>query len=246
MSEVSNLINTLKQLMKEKEVKQSDIAAVLGLSIARVKQMFSRNDFQIERLVKICNELFGFELADLVRISEERTGYIQSLTAEQEKQLISDMRLLVVAVSVLTNWTPEQIVSRYQISERECKRHLKTLEQLNLISIRDNGHIKTLFDHNFQWIENGPLEQFFTSNIQSEFLNAGFHGDGELRQFRTGMLSKKSVDQLMSVIDKTVARFIELNRDDSILPLEHRTGYSMVVAFRPWLMPAFTKLLRSQ
>jgi hypothetical protein len=59
------------------------------------------------------------------------------------------------------------------------------------------------------------------------------------------MLSEQSVDQLIKLVDKTVAGFIELNRDDSRLPLEQRTGYSMVVALRPWLMPAFTDLLRT-
>ncbi len=245
MSEVSNLLDTLKQLMKEKGVSQPDVAAALGLGIARVKQMFAEKDIRMSRLSIICNELLEIDLSDLMRINEERVSYITSLTEAQEKLLISDMKLLVVAVSVLTNWTAEQIVSRYQITERECQLHLNKLEKFKLISIRDDGHIRFLFDHNFQWIEDGPLERFFTDKIQSDFLNAPFHGAGELRVFRTGMLSEQSVDQLIKLVDKTVAGFIELNRDDSRLPLEQRTGYSMVVALRPWLMPAFTDLLRT-
>ncbi len=246
MSEISNLVKTLKQLLKEKNITQYDVAAVLDLGIARVKQMFAKNDFHIERLVKICNDLLGIELADLVRITHERTSFIESLTEEQEKQLTADIRLLIVAVSVMTSWKPAEIISRYQITERECRQHLKTLEKLKLISIRDNDHIKLLINQNFHWIKDGPLESFFIKNIQSDFLDASFHGEGEIRLFRTGMLSTKSTDELIRRIEQLIAKFIELNSDDADLPLEHRRGSSIVVALRPWLMPAFTQLLREQ
>jgi len=72
---------------------------------ARVKQMFANNDFHINRLVIVCNELLDMELADLVQITQDRQKYIEQLTAKQEQQLISDERLLVVSVSIMNNWT---------------------------------------------------------------------------------------------------------------------------------------------
>ena len=245
MTEISNLIHTLKQLLKERNIRQADVAASLNLGIARVKQMFTKNDFTIKRLAIICDEPLEMELGDLFRIAQERNRYIDSLTEEQEKQLTADIRLLVVAVSVLTNWSTEEITNRYQITERECRKHLKTLERLKLISVRDNGHIKLLINHNFHWIKDGPLENFFIKNIQSDFLNASFHKEGEIRLFRTGMLSTKSADELIKHVDSLVGRFVELDRDVAELSMDHRRGYSVVVAMRPWLMPAFTQLLRT-
>jgi len=145
---------------------------------------------------------------------------------------------------VMNNWSSEEIVERYTITQRECERHLKTLEKLELISIRNSGRIKLLIDQNFQWIPDGPLEQFFREHIQEDFLDARFDGAGEMRQFRTGMLTEKSADELIKKIDKLVAEFVEHNRSDGNLELQHRVGYSFVVALRPWLMPAFTKMLR--
>ncbi len=242
--EVNQIIETLKQLLKEKGFRQADVGAVLNLGEARVKQMFGKNDFHINRLVVVCNELLDMELADLVQITQDRQKYIEQLTEKQEKQLISDERLLVVSVSVMNNWTATEIVEKYEITDAECHRHLVTLEKLKLISRRANGRIKLLIDRNFQWIPNGPLEQFFRQHVQSDFLDASFNSPGEVRLFRTGMLTSKSAEELTRRIDKVVNDFMLLNREDAQLELQHRVGYSFLVAMRPWLMPSFTKLLR--
>jgi len=244
MTEVSQIVTTLKQLLKENNFTQHDVAEALNLGVARVKQMFSKQDFSVGRLSVICNELLDMDIADLVQITQDRQNYIQRLTEKQEQQIVSDKCLLLVAVSVMNNWTPENIIERYDISEYECQRHLKTLEKLELISLRGSGRIKLLIDRNFQWITNGPLDRFFREHIQEDFLDARFDGTGEIRQFRTGMLTDKSADELIKRIEKVVAEFVDLNRGDSNLEIQHRVGYSFVVALRPWLMPAFTELLR--
>jgi len=208
--------------------------------------MFSKQDFSVGRLSVICNELLDMDIADLLQIAQDRQNYIQRLTEKQEQQLITDKYLLVVAVSVMNNWTPSDIVERYDISEYECQRHLRTLEKLELISLRGSGRIKLLIDRNFQWISNGPLDKFFREHVQEDFLDAKFDAAGEIRQFRTGMLTDKSAEDLIRRIEKVVAEFVDLNRSDSNLDLQHRVGYSFVVALRPWLMPAFTELLRQR
>ncbi len=244
MSEVNQIIETLKQLLKENNVTQYDVAAELNLGVARVKQMFSNQDISISRLSVICNECLGMEIADLTQITQDRQKYIESLTEKQEQQLISDERLLVVSVSVMNNWTPDEIVERYDISMRECQKYLKTLEKLKLISVRSNGHVKLLINRNFKWIPKGPLDTFFRQHVQSDFLDSKFDGQNEVRLFRTGMLTEQSADELIKKIEKLTAEFVELNQADTKLELKHRLGYSFVVALRPWLMPTFTKLLR--
>ena len=62
--------------------------------------------------------------------------------------------------------------------------------------------------------------------------------------FRTGMLTSKSAEELARRIDRLVNEFTELNREDASFELQHRIGYSFLVAMRPWMMPSFTKLLR--
>ena len=215
MSEVNQIVDTLKQLLREKNINQADVAAVLNLGLARVKQMFANNDFHINRLSVVCNELLDMELADLVQIAQDRQRYIQQLTEKQEQQLISDERLFVVAVSIMNSWLPDEIVERYEISENECHRHLITLEKLKLISRRANGRIKLLIDRNFHWIPDGPLEKFFRQHVQSDFLNAGFGDAGEVRMFRTGMLTSKSAEELARRIDRLCLLYTSPSPRDS-------------------------------
>ncbi len=231
-------------MLKDRNITLYEVAAALDLTVGRVKQIFKSEDLSITRLSIICNELLEMEIVDLVKIMEESQARIRSLTEQQEKQLISEDRLLVVAVSVMNNWTMDEIIERYDISEKQCRGHLRTLEKLDLISIHASGRINLLIDRNFSWVPDGPLEQYFRQNIQRDFLDAGFDGMHESRQFRTGMLSDRSAEELIKKIDRVVAEFVELSRADSTLELQHRTGYSFVLALRPWEMPVFTKLLR--
>jgi len=244
MSEVTLIVETLKRLLKEREITQYEVAEVLGLSVARVKQIYASNDFSLQRLVSICNELLGMDLADLVEIAQHRQEAIESLTEEQERQLVGNVRLLMVAVSVMQNWTPSEIVDTYDITKAECKTHLKVLESLQLISLNSHEKVKLLVDKNFQWIPDGPLEQYFRRQIQSDFLDASFNDPGEIRMFRSGSLTTASADEMIGRIEKVVATFMEYDRGDTKLDIDKRAGYSFVVAMRPWLMPSFVKMLR--
>jgi len=58
-------------------------------------------------------------------------------------------------------------------------------------------------------------------------------------------LSSRSSAELCHRIDRLVADFVECNREDSQLDLSNRRGYSLIVAMRPWLMPAFAAMKRS-
>jgi len=246
MSEVALIVETLKRLLKEREITQYEVAEVLGLSVARVKQIYASNDFSLQRLVSICNELLGMDLADLVEIAQHRQDAIESLTEEQERQLVANERLLMVAVSVMQNWTPTEIVETYDITKAECKKHLNVLESLHLISTNSQEKVKLLIDRNFQWIPDGPLEQFFRRQIQTDFLDASFNGPREIRMYRTGSLTAASADEMIGRVEKVIATFMDYDRSDTKLDIDKREGYSFIIAMRPWLMPNFVKMLRNQ
>lgn len=244
MAETVALVATLKQALKAGGKTYFDVADALNLSEASVKQMFAGNRITLSRLDVICNEVLGIEISELVQQMNARVQYVSELTERQEAQLVANLRLLVVAVSVMNNWTPDEIVSQFQIDQRECRQHLNVLEKLKLISLRPNGSVRLLIDRNFQWRVNGPIQRFFQQHIQSDFLNSDFDRVGEKLVFLTGMLSRKSSLALIRRIEKLAAEFLELNEEDSRLDLNHRVGSSIVIALRPWQMEAFAKLRR--
>lgn len=244
MAETTAIVDTLKHELKAREKTYQDVADALNLTEASIKQMFSTNRISLERLDKICTSLLGIEISELVQLMNDRVPLVTTLTELQERQLVANERLLLVAVSVMNNWKVSELVDQFEMDTSECLQHLKGLSKLNLITVRPGNRIKLLIDRNFSWLKNGPIEKYFQQNIQSEFLDSSFDRPGETRLFRTGMLTRKSSVELIARIDKLIAEFMDLNREDSKLNLNHRIGYSFIVALRPWLMPAFADMRR--
>lgn len=244
MAETTALFTTLKNVLKAEDKTYADVAEVLHLSEASVKQMFRNQRMTIERLDVICNELLGMEISELVEVMQERKVRLNSLDEAQEQRLVSDVRLLLVAIHIMNGWKPEEIVQVYQIEQSEIQQHLSVLEQQGLIHIKNNGGLRLLVDRNFQWLPTGPIQRHFQGHIQDDFLAADFNGMRERLVFLTGTLSDSSVEEMLQRIEKLKAEFIDLNERDAKLALQDRMGSSMVVAMRPWLPDSFAVLKR--
>lgn len=244
MAETIAIIDTVKQQLKVQQKTYQDVADALHLTEASIKQMFSSNRLSLERLDIICTSVLGMEISELIQLMSDQSIAVSELTESQEKGLVADERLLLVAVLVMNSWSMADIIEHFDMQEVECKQHLHALEKLKLIKV---GHtrVKLLIDQNFNWISNGPIERFYQRSIQSDFLDASFAEAGEKRVFRTGNLSMRSSAELCHRIDRLIAEFVECNREDSQLELSNRRGYSLIVAMRPWLMPAFAAMKRN-
>lgn len=242
--ELNILFATLKEEMKIAGKTQRDIAEALHLSLPTVKQAFSRKNLRLDRLERICHEVLGYDMSELHRRMENHSRKVSALTREQEQVLAGNEALLTVAICALNNWTPQEIVEAYQIQMKECRSLLAELEKLNLIVVQSDTHIKLLIDKNFDWLPDGPIERLVVSQIAPEFLDATFDQPGDVRLFKTGMLSAASMQELGRRIEKLVDSFMMLNDDDSRLQIGHRVGTSMLIAVRPFEARVFTELRR--
>ena len=232
MAQTANIIKVIKKLLKQNGFKYSDVADILGVSESRVKFMLSNEELSLKRLDKIC-QLMGIEISDL--ISEMRdTEQIQSLTEEQEKEVVSDTSLLLVANSVLNKWTFEDILNTYAFKETELIQHLAKLDRLKLIHLLPKNRIKLLVGRNFSWIKNGPINQFFEEQVKREFFDSRFTSPGEKRLFLVGMLSRESNAIFQRKLNNLSDEFHSLHYQDEKLPAQERFGTSVVVGLRPW------------
>ena len=126
----------------------------------------------------------------------------------------------------------------------ECRSLLLRLEKLKLISVQSESHIRLLIDKNFDWLPDGPIERLAVSQIVPDFLYASFDQPGEVRVFKTGMLSHTSLQELGKRIEKLIESFLMLNEEDSRLQLGHRIGTSMLVATRAFEASSFAEQRR--
>ena len=97
MNEIKQLVSTLKRRLKIQGMTYRDLASALGMSEASVKRMFAQGRFNLERVVEISN-LLGFTLAELTHEAAIGENRLHTLSEAQEKELVSDEKLLMVAV----------------------------------------------------------------------------------------------------------------------------------------------------
>ena len=98
------LVEALKRTLKAKGLTYADVAGAIALSEASVKRMFARGDFTLQRLEEICR-FARIDLTELAESAGEDTQGIAHLSVEQEEEIVSDPRLLLVAWCAVNNWT---------------------------------------------------------------------------------------------------------------------------------------------
>lgn len=245
MTQSSGLIETLKRVLKQRGVTYAAVARELNMSEANVKRLFASKRFSVARLEEVCR-LLQMDLTDLVALYEESRQRVVHLTMAQEQELVRDVKLLLVAVSVRNRFNFDDILAHYQISSSECVRCLAKLDKLKLIDLLPGNRIKLRIGDDFRWLPGGPIERFFERQIQGPFMKSSFEGEQETRLFLFGVLSEPSRQAILCRLHGMAQEFSELLRRDAQLPLSGRKNVGFLLAFRPWDVELFTPLRRKR
>jgi len=243
LAQTTSLILTLKSLLKARGMTYRTVGQSLGLSEASIKRLFAEKNFSLKRLDQIC-QLLEIEISDLVKLMVNKQQQLTELSAEQEQELVVDIKLLLVAFVVLNGWKFEDIITWYDLSETATIRYLARLDKIKMIELLPNNRIRLLVSSKFAWRSNGPIQKLFTAHLQDDFLKSSFEKPEETFQFPSGMLSKASCDQFNRRIKQLVQDFHVLNEQDRSLPLTERFSYSLFLAFRLWRPDVFEKMRR--
>ena len=241
MAQVAALVDALKSALKSAGITYSAVAAGLELSESSVKRKFSRQEFSLAELDRICG-LCAMDISDLVKLMEKRRGRLRALTADQEREIAADLSLLVVTVCVLNRWTFDNIIEYYVFEELELVQMLAKLDRLRIIELQPGNRIKLLVAPNFHWLPNGPIEQVFLKAIQRDFFTARFDREDQELMVLNGMLSPASNAAFRKKMERLAEEFDLLNQEDSALPIEERTGYTVLLALRDWRYERFAAL----
>lgn len=241
MSEISQLIATLKRQLKLQGLTYRDVAKALGLSEPSVKRLFASEQFTLERVVEVCN-LLGFTLSELAQEAEQGQRRLRTLNQDQEGELVSEAKLLLVAVCALNHWSMADMQAAYRLSEAECVQHLLRLDRLQLITLLPGNRIRLNVARDFDWLADGPIRRFFREQGMPEFLDAGFGRPGESLDFAHGMLTESAQGKLRAELRQLRARFAQLHEESLAAPLAQRRGSGLLLALREWEPAAFEAL----
>lgn len=226
-------VEILKKALKQSGYTYADVADHLGMSEASIKKMFSTYHFTLKRIDRIC-ELIGLDFIDLVRLFDQARQRISTLSLEQEKELVRDKRLFLVAVCARGHWHFDDILNTFNFSKAELLHYLRHLETLRLLELHPGNRIRLKVAEDFRWIPNGPIETYFYRHLLREFLASDFEHDREQRLYLHGPLTPGARETLSRRLNVLAHEFSELLRDSAAAPVAERHNIGLFIATREW------------
>jgi len=245
MSSPEVIIQVLRSEMRAAGVTYKQLATRLDMSESSIKRVFSQGDMSLTRLEQICKSV-GVAMEDVLRQAADATPHADTLTLDQEKSLVQDPKLLLVAICCLGHWSLEQITEVYDISETECIRYLVKLDRLELIELKAMNRYRMRVSIAFRWLPDGPVQQFFRKYVVDDYFGGRFDGAGETLLCVHGRLSNPSAQELVQKIRQLAADLARLHQDDQRLQPAERDGFTLLLGLRSWEFAQFTAMRRQK
>ena len=243
MSTTQDLVTALKAELKAAGITYADLARELGMAESSIKRVFAKADMPLSRIDEVLRVL-KMDFADLARQVADAQPLRRELTHEQEAAVVADRKLLLVAICALSQWTFEQIVATYTLSEAECVKCLLQLDKLGFIELRPLNRYRLKVAKGFRWRPNGPAMQYFRRNVVDDYFSGGFDAEGEMLMLVHGQVGRSLAATFMERLQRVGQDFAQQHLADQKLAPEQKRPYTLVVGMRSWLFAAFRDLKR--
>ena len=243
MSTTADLILALKNELKSAQMTYADLATALGMAQSSVKRMLAKGDMPLSRIDAICRAL-KLDFADLARRVADAQPLLAQLTQDQEKAVVADKKLLLVAICVLSQWTLEQITTSYRLTEAQCVGYLVKLDRIGIVELRPLNRYRLKLAKTFRWRPHGAVMDYFRENALLDYFAGGFNGDSEGLLLVHGSISRSVAPSFMERMQRVAQDFAQQHLADQKLNDKDREGYTLLLAMRSWEFEAFTSLRR--
>ena len=243
MSTTADLVLALKQELKTARMTYADLARALGMAESSVKRMLAKGDMPLSRIDAICRAL-KLDFADLARRVADSQPLLAELSHEQERAVVADKKLLLVAICVLSQWTLEQITTAYRLSAAEGVKYLAQLDRIGIIELRPLNRYRLKLAKAFRWRPHGPVMNFFREDVVLDYYAGGFDGPGEGLLLVHGAVSRSLAPAFMERLQRVAQDFAQQHLADQKLADADREGYTLLLGMRRWEFGAFAALRR--
>ena len=243
MSTTADLVAALKKELKTAQMTYADLAQALGMAESSVKRMLARGDMPLSRIDAICRAL-ALDFADLARRVADEQPLLKELTQEQERAVVADKKLLLMAICVLSQWTLEQVTTAYRLTEAEGIQYLAQLDRIGIIELRPANRYRLKLAKTFRWRPHGAVMNYFREHALLDYFAGGFDGPGEGVLLVHGAISRSLAPAFMERMQRVAHDFAQQHLADQKLPESEREGYTLLLALRSWEFEAFAGMRR--
>lgn len=159
------LIDTLKNILKNKKITYKVISEKLSLSEVTVKRIFSTYDCTLTRLASIC-KVAGINLMELAEISiQESKNKNYFLNEEQENYFTKNPYHFYIFKEFSRDKSFTQIMDEQNISQLFLEKILIKLDKLKMIELNSNNQVQIIAKGLIRPNLEGP---FFNKIIKSQ------------------------------------------------------------------------------
>ena len=243
MSTTADLVAALKKELKTAQMTYADLAQALGMAESSVKRMLAKGDMPLSRIDAICRAL-ALDFADLARHVADNQPLLRELTPEQERAVVADKKLLLMAICVLSQWTLEQVTTAYRLTEAEGIQYLAQLDRIGIIELRPFNRYRLKLAKTFRWRPHGAVMNYFREHALLDYFAGGFGGPGEGVLLVHGAISRSLAPAFMERMQRVAHDFAQQHLADQKLPQSEREGYTLLLALRSWEFEAFAGMRR--
>jgi DNA-binding Xre family transcriptional regulator len=243
MSTTADLVNVLKKELKAAQMTYADLAQALGMAESSVKRMLAKGDMPLSRIDAICRAL-KLDFAELAQRVADAQPLLRELTVEQERAVVADEKLLLVAINVLSQWTLEQMTTAYRLTEAEVIKYLAQLDRVGIIELKPLNRYRLKVAKTFRWRPHGPVMQYFREHVVLDYFGGGFDGPAEGLLLVHGNISRALAPTFMERLQRVAQDFAQQHQMDQKLKASERDGYTLLLAMRGWEPEAFVRLRR--
>ena len=243
MSTTADLVVQIKKELKTAGLTYAALATRMEMAESSVKRMLAKGDMSLSRIDAICRAL-KMDFADLARSVADNQPLLSELTQLQEKAVVADKKLLLVAISVMSSWTLEQITAAYRLSVAEVTKYLVQLDRIGIIELRPLNRYRLKLAKTFRWRAHGAVMNYFRENALLDYFSGGFDGHGESLLLVHGSVSRSDAPAFAERMQAVAQDFAQQHLADQKLPTKDRVGYTLVLAMRSWEFEALANLRR--
>ena len=244
MSTTTDLLLHLKAELKAAGVTYATVAERLGMAESSVKRMFSKDgDMPVSRIDDICR-IINLDFADLARRVADTQPLMLELTLAQEKAVVADRNLLIVAICVISQMPADEILATYDISEPKLIRALTRLDKIGIIDLRPGNRYRLKVAKGFRWLPHGPVMDFFRKEVLHDYFAGGFDGESEMLMVVHGEIGRGLANSFRERLARIGQDFSNQHLADQKLPADQRRPYTIVIGMRSWLMAALADMHR--
>lgn len=243
MSSSQDLVAALKAELRRAGITYAVLARELGLAESSVKRILARGDLTLARIDQILAVL-KMDFAELAaRVAQARPAP-RMLTLDQERAVVADPKLLLMALSVTSRWSYEQIVASYRISEPEAVAYMIVLDRLGIIELGPHNRYRLKVDKTFRWRPDGPVMAYFRERVVHDYFAGSFAEEGETLMLVHGEIAPAAATAFVERLQRLAQEFARQHVADQPLPAATKRPYTMLVGLRSWLFAAVRDLKR--